>query len=159
MQYSSFSPKPPEDRASPAAPGQKKSRTQNPMLRPNRRSFLLGSASVGLGALALGPLAGCASGPVSPADLAAVPPVVFVHGNGDTAALWHTTFWRWESNGFARDRLFAVDFPSPLSRSVDATPQRLRSSTEEQREQLEQIVAEVLRRTGDRKSTRLNSSH
>lgn len=128
------------------------------MLRPNRRSFLLGSASAGLGALALGPLAGCASGPASPADLAAVPPVVFVHGNGDTAALWHTTFWRWETNGFHRDRLFAVDFPYPLARSVDATPQRLRSSTEEQREQLEQIVAEVMRRTGAPKVALVGSS-
>jgi len=24
------------------------------------------------------------------------PPIVFVHGNGDTAALWHTTAWRFE---------------------------------------------------------------
>jgi triacylglycerol lipase len=30
------------------------------------------------------------------------PPVVFVHGNGDTAALWHTTMWRFESNGYDR---------------------------------------------------------
>jgi pimeloyl-ACP methyl ester carboxylesterase len=128
------------------------------MLRPNRRSFLLGSASAGLGALAFGPLAGCAGAPASPADLAAVPPVVFVHGNGDTAALWHTTFWRWESNGFRRDRLFAVDFPYPLARSVDATPQRLRSSTEDQRDQLAEIVAEVMRRTGAPKVALVGSS-
>ena len=27
------------------------------------------------------------------------PPIVFVHGNGDTAGLWLTTIWRFESNG------------------------------------------------------------
>src|SRR3546814_8607315 len=80
------------------------------MLRPNRRSFLLGSASVGLGALALGPLAGCASGPASPADLAAVPPVVFVHGNGDTAALWHTTFWRSEEHTSEIQSLMRISY-------------------------------------------------
>src|SRR3546814_11239528 len=54
--------------------------------------------------------------------------------------------------------MFAVGFPYPLSRSVDATPQRLRSSTEEQREQLEQIVAEVMRRTGAPKVALVGSS-
>lgn len=24
------------------------------------------------------------------------PPIVFVHGNGDSAALWQTTIWRFE---------------------------------------------------------------
>ncbi|WP_370156763.1 alpha/beta fold hydrolase [Ferrovibrio sp.] len=124
------------------------------MLRPNRRSFLLGSASAGLGALAVGPLAGCAT----PQDLSQVPPVVFVHGNGDTAALWHTTFWRWETNGFHRNHLFAVDFPYPLARSADAAPQRLRSSTTEQREQLAEIVDEVMRRTGAAKVALVGSS-
>ena len=33
------------------------------------------------------------------------PPIVFVHGNGDTAALWMTTLWRFESNGWPRERL------------------------------------------------------
>lgn len=28
------------------------------------------------------------------------PAILFVHGNGDTAALWHTTMWRFESNGY-----------------------------------------------------------
>jgi hypothetical protein len=28
-----------------------------------------------------------------------IPPVLFVHGNGDHAALWITTLWRMESNG------------------------------------------------------------
>lgn len=119
------------------------------MLQTTRRGFLLGSATLSLAALA-----GCATRSV-PAE---APPVVFVHGNGDTAALWHTTFWRWESNGFARDRLFAVDFPYPLARSNDAVPQRLRSSTGDQREQLAEIVAEVKRRTGAAKVALVGSS-
>ena len=36
----------------------------------------------------------------------APPPIVFVHGNGDTAALWTTTLWRFESNGWPREQGF-----------------------------------------------------
>jgi len=61
------------------------------------------------------------------------PPVVFVHGNGDTAALWHTTIWRFESNGYPRDRLFAIDLRFPNARTVDATPQVGRTSADEAR--------------------------
>lgn len=49
-------------------------------------------------------------------------PIVFVHGNGDTAALWETTVWRFESNGYERNLLHAVDFANPLARSDDAKP-------------------------------------
>ena len=41
---------------------------------------------------------------------AAVPPVLFVHGSGDHAALWITTLWRMESNGVPRDRMLAISF-------------------------------------------------
>ena len=51
------------------------------------------------------------------------PPVVFMHGNGDSAALWQTTLWRFESNGWPRERLFALDQPYPLSRDDDAIAQ------------------------------------
>ena len=30
---------------------------------------------------------------------AEIPPMLFVHGNGDQAPVWLTTFWRMESNG------------------------------------------------------------
>jgi ABC-type glycerol-3-phosphate transport system substrate-binding protein len=41
-------------------------------------------------------LAACSTpAPTPPAP----PPVVFVHGNGDRAALWMTTVWRFEANG------------------------------------------------------------
>src|SRR5258705_13143384 len=67
---------------------------------------------------------------------AAVPPVLFVHGNGDHAALWVTTLWRMESNGMPRDRMFAINFTDPLARSDDKVEQPSRSSTEDQRREL-----------------------
>ena len=76
------------------------------------------------------------------------PPIVFVHGNGDTAALWHTTLWRFESNGYARKLLHAIDFPNPLAPSEDAKPQPLRSTTADQMAELTRKVAEVRRLTG-----------
>lgn len=42
------------------------------------------------------------------ASMADFPPIVFVHGNGDTAALWQSTLWRFESNGWPRSRLHAI---------------------------------------------------
>src|SRR5512134_1215759 len=69
-------------------------------------------------------------------------PIVFVHGNGDSASLWHTTFWRFESNGWPRARLFALDAPYPLARTDDAKPQEGRSGTAEH---LQQLAAEVER--------------
>jgi triacylglycerol lipase len=58
----------------------------------------------------------------------APPPIVFVHGNGDTAALWLTTVWRFETNGWPRDRLHALDLPLPLARDDDGVAQPGRSS-------------------------------
>ena len=58
--------------------------------------------------LAAALLAACASKPVDTQP----PPIVFVHGNGDNASLWMTTFWRFESNGWPRERLHAVDMPT-----------------------------------------------
>ena len=75
------------------------------------------------------------------------PPIVFVHGNGDTAALWHTTIWRFESNGYPRDRLFAIDLRFPSARTVDAKPQEGRTSADEARAQLAAFVDEVLAMT------------
>jgi len=82
------------------------------------------------------------------AALAADPPVVFVHGNGDSAATWKTVIWRFESNGYERKFLHAIDFANPLARSDDTRPQESRSSTEDQKNQLAAFVAEVKRKTG-----------
>lgn len=111
---------------------------------PSRRAFLAGSAALGLT-----PLLACAprmqDSAISTSKYDNAPPIVFVHGNGDTAALWHTTAWRWESNGFPAERLFALDFPYPLARSNDEEFQAGRSSTQEQFEQLSAAIQQALR--------------
>src|SRR3982074_2625271 len=77
-----------------------------------------------------------------------IPPVLFVHGNGDHAALWITTVWRMESNGVPRDRMFAINFTDPLARTDDSVPQQNWSSTEDQRRELGEAIKELRRRTG-----------
>src|SRR6476660_2890380 len=79
---------------------------------------------------------------------AEVPPILFVHGNGDHAALWITTLWRMESNGVPRARMAAINFIDPLARSDDKVEQANRSSTEDQRRELGEAVKELQRRTG-----------
>lgn len=75
-------------------------------------------------------------------------PIVFVHGNGDTAGLWLTALWRFESNGYPRDRLFALDLRYPEARTRDDTPQPGRSSTKDVMEQLAAEVSQVQQATG-----------
>ena len=110
-----------------------------------RRSISFIMAAVGL--LLLG---GCALTPQTPATGSAetYPPIVFVHGNGDTAALWHTTIWRFESNGWPRNRLHAIDVPYPNSRDDNTKPQAGRSSTTEHAQFLAGEVAAVRKATG-----------
>jgi pimeloyl-ACP methyl ester carboxylesterase len=76
------------------------------------------------------------------------PPIVFVHGNGDTAALWITSLWRFESNGWPRERLFALDAAYPLARTEDAKPQEGRSGTAEHMALLAAEVERVRKLTG-----------
>ncbi|HEY6966696.1 MAG TPA: alpha/beta fold hydrolase [Burkholderiales bacterium] len=89
-------------------------------------------------------LAACAG--TAPRDT--YPPIVFVHGNGDTAALWYPTVWRFESNGWPRERLFAVDLPYPLARTDDRLPQEGRSSAAENMRNLAAEVERVRKITG-----------
>lgn len=94
-------------------------------------------------------LAACstpAPGPAGAGD--PQPPIVFVHGNGDSAANWMTTLWRWESNGWPRARLHAVHFDLPNARDDDTQPQPGRSSADEQMRQLAAEVDQVLAATG-----------
>ncbi|HEY3065532.1 MAG TPA: alpha/beta fold hydrolase [Methylomirabilota bacterium] len=86
------------------------------------------------------------------------PPIVFVHGNGDTAALWHTTIWRFESNGYLRDRLFAIDLRFPSARTADAKSQDGRTSADEARTQLAAFVDDVLAKTGASKVALVGNS-
>lgn len=90
-------------------------------------------------------LGACAS---APPPAASFTPIVFVHGNGDSAALWTTTIWRWESNGWPRERLHAVDFPYPSARDDNTVAQDGRSSTDDQMRYLSAVVDRVLATTG-----------
>lgn len=102
----------------------------------SRRAFIALLAAIALG--------GCAGN----APREAKPPVIFVHGNGDTAALWTTMAWRFESNGWPRDRLYAIDMPYPLARNDDSQPQEGRTSAAESMQQLAAEVERVRKLTG-----------
>jgi pimeloyl-ACP methyl ester carboxylesterase len=75
-------------------------------------------------------------------------PIVFIHGNGDYAALWVTTLWRFETNNYPRDRILAFNFTDPLARSDDAVAQKDRSSTEDQLRELSAAIKTMRERTG-----------
>ncbi len=113
-----------------------------------RRHLLLSAAALA---------AGCAA-PRRAAIDTGPPPILFVHGNGDSAAFWNTTLWRFESNGWPRERLHALDFAYPLARDLDDRPQPGRSSTVDQRQQLSAAVDELRRRTGAAQVVLIGSS-
>ncbi len=85
-------------------------------------------------------------------------PIVFVHGNGDTAALWHTTLWRFESNGYDPSRLFAIDMPHPSAPSNDTMREVNRSTVEDQQSALAREVDRVLKLTGSEQLVLVGSS-
>ena len=114
-----------------------------------RRRILLAAM-----AASAGPLAACATRPAADDK----PPVVFVPGNGDPAALWMTTMWRFESNGWPRERLHAIDLPYPLARDDDTKPQAGRTSTAEHTAYLAAEVRTVLARTGAAKVALVGNS-
>ena len=103
-----------------------------------RHWTLLCLTTLWLGACSVAPTVGTAP----------LPPIVFVHGNGDSAALWQTTLWRFESNGWPRDRLHAIDVPYPLARDADDKEQAGRSSSTQHMQFLKAEVQKVLQRTG-----------
>jgi hypothetical protein len=117
----------------------------------SRRSILksAGAVPVLAGAFGFEALSFQALAQTAPAGAAAeVPPILFVHGNGDHAALWLTSLWRMESNGVPRDRMFAINFTDPLARTNDKVEQPGRSSTEDQRRELSEAIKELKSRTG-----------
>ena len=85
-------------------------------------------------------------------------PVLFVHGNGDSAALWYTTIWRFESNGYNPSLLFAIDFKHPTARSDDTKAQENRSGTTDQAKELAAKVGEIQIRTGQKQVVLVGSS-
>lgn len=111
-----------------------------------------GFVSAGLGSAPLTPHA------ISQRASTPRPPILFVHGNGDSAALWHTTLWRFESNGYPRDRLFAIDMIHPEAPVEDSVPEQNRSSTVDQASQLASEVARILLLTGSEKLVLVGSS-
>lgn len=115
-------------------------------MNPSRRSLF--------GLLWVLLLAGCAGD----APRSSNPPIVFVHGYGDTAALWHAMAWRFESNGWLRERLFAIDMPYPLARDDNRKPQEGRSSAAENLQNLTAEVERVRRLTGAEKVVLVGNS-
>ncbi len=115
------------------------------------RSFSLTRRGLLGGALALGPLALAAQQPSRP-------PVVFVHGNGDSSALWINNLWRFEANGWMRNELFAIDFSYPNARREDAKVELFRSSAAEQEKELADFVAQVRKATRRDKVALVGSS-
>jgi pimeloyl-ACP methyl ester carboxylesterase len=75
-------------------------------------------------------------------------PIVFVHGDSDLAATWETQIWRFESNGYPRDRLFAISFTDPQARDDDTVAQPNRSSTQDQIRELTAFIDGVRAKTG-----------
>jgi len=99
-------------------------------------------------------LAACATSP----NLDPQPPIVFVHGNGDSASIWQSTVWRFESNGWPRERLHAIDLPYPLARDEDGKAQPGRTSTAEHMAYLKAEVDKVLQATGARQVVLVGNS-
>ena len=111
----------------------------------SRRTLLKGAGTLPLLAGNFGLSAFAQTAPTASVD---IPPILFVHGNGDHAALWITTLWRMESNGVPRDRMLAINFTDPLARTDDRVEQANRSSTEDQRRELAEAIKELKARTG-----------
>jgi pimeloyl-ACP methyl ester carboxylesterase len=107
----------------------------------NRRRLLQGSAALGFVGLAQS----------VPAQDEPPIPIVFVHGDSDLAATWETQIWRFESNGYPRDRLFAISFTDPQARDDDTVAQANRSSTADQLRELTAFIDGVKAKTGSPK--------
>jgi len=113
----------------------------------SRRTILKGAGALPLAAGNFGMAAQAQTAPAAP-GATEIPPILFVHGNGDHAALWITTLWRMESNGVPRERMLAINFTDPLARADDTKPEPNKSSTEDQRRELGEAVKELKQRTG-----------
>jgi pimeloyl-ACP methyl ester carboxylesterase len=79
------------------------------------------------------------------------PPILFVHGSGGSAENQYTLFWRFESNGYDRKRLFAVNFTNPLPARGDGKYHPGRSTWADQLIELAAKVDEVRRVMGAEK--------
>jgi hypothetical protein len=123
----------------------------------SRRTILKGAGALPLLSREFG-MAAFAQAPSATSTPAQIPPILFVHGNGDHAALWITTAWRMESNGVPRERMFAINFTDPLARADDTQPEPNRSSSEDQRGELGEAIKELKRRTGSSRVSLVGNS-
>jgi pimeloyl-ACP methyl ester carboxylesterase len=104
----------------------------------NRRRMLQGTAALAFAAISRGAFA----------QEAADTPIVFVHGDSDQASIWQTAIWRFETNGYPRNRLFAINFTDPQARDDDTVAQPNRSSTQDQLRELTAFIDKVKAQTG-----------
>lgn len=116
-------------------------------IHPKRRLLALGSLIVSAAMSTPPALAG-----------ADAPPVILVHGNGDSDAIWQTLIWRFESNGWPSARLHAIAFPYPLARDDDRVAQPGRSSSAQAAAYLAAEVDRVLARSGARQVILIGNS-
>ena len=93
-------------------------------------------------------------GGVIPVNSKSLPPILFVHGNGDNASIWQTVIWRFESNGWPRERLHAINFALPSARNDDTLAQPGRSGSEDQ---LKELTAEIERVLATHRSDKTDS--
>lgn len=105
--------------------------------------------------LALAALAGCAQLGLARDPF---PPVIFVHGRGDSAASWQTMIWRFESNGWPRQRLFAIDVPYPTANGDGAAAQPGRASAADPMQVVSDEVDRILARTRTDRAVVVGSS-
>ena len=89
-------------------------------------------------------LAACATRP----SIQEAPPIIFVPGNGDSVALYMTLAWRFESNGWPRERLYSIAPPYPMARDDDTRAQPGRGSAADGMAFLKSEVDKVLAATG-----------
>jgi hypothetical protein len=115
-------------------------------MRLSRRTILKGAGALPLAAGSFG-LAALVQ-PAAAAGATELPPILFLHGNGEQASLWMTTLWRMQSNHVPRDRMLAINFTDPLARTDDAIPEPNRSSSGDQLRELSEAITELKRRTG-----------
>ena len=88
-------------------------------MRLSRRLILRSAGALPLLAGSFGlPLPGLRAQAQTAPSAPEIPPILFVHGNGDHGALWITTLWRMESNGVPQRRCDAVSRKTQASRLV-----------------------------------------
>ncbi|MEN9896251.1 MAG: hypothetical protein RIR97_2103, partial [Pseudomonadota bacterium] len=100
----------------------------------------------------------CNAGEMSMASPQQTLPIVFVHGDSDTAGHWFAQMQRFASNGYPLDHLFAVDIPHPSARADDSTAEQNRSSTQDAAEAVAREVDRALSATGADKVVLIGNS-